>query len=591
MNEVIRIHPELSNMVVPILIMLEQRRLSASMKIQADRESDTSLTAINVNYTSMMNLLLRYAPLQLLGERRTTKRIALGRRVLSSCKHMKDASFLVEKAATDGLELKAVVSVDPRSALPHPQWKIEHDAVLIDSIVKYGWIDLEKSYRRIVNDKDILWGAPFQPDCEGTELKMCDEDWDDFCAAARRASAFVEESQELLEIRKNIDTNQIMEAYALKQFDNGTWCIDEELLTNGSQKLKGNGANKELADLPTKKELAKRARLVLSKSMLTIDGVGVASVGKSAGNGTNVPAPAVADHGFVVIDQGNRSYILLTEMVRLVCKSSHTKAAKSVNRLSSMIFNEVIALITQYESRGSSLDKQRASELRIILDQVYLARTSMKTSRTPGKNLLRAMIGLDPIQPKILTDPLYPSKSLLDQDSASTIVNAAVRYTARQAAPKKEVVQKKDEGTTGEKAILRSLKKAMDLRVDDVPNLFRPLDDAEVGLQLTMTEAFIIQVFCSEGIPLSKASAGSLRNSSKDWQQLFGTLKQLITDYLDELKDKHNSLVGKLDLESKEKSRVDLAKKIVTVEWEVTMATNSVKQITQMTPQGLAVKR
>jgi hypothetical protein len=201
------------------------------------------------------------------------------------------------------------------------------------------------------------------------------------------------------------------------------------------------------------------------------------------------------------------------------------------------------------------------------------------------------MLGLDPNQPKVSSDPVYPSQEFLDIHAASGSAAAATKATAIVVVkPKKEIVQKKDEGTSGEKAIVRSLKKSFDT-MDDTPKLFSPEDDVEVGLQLTMAEVMMMHVFANEGLPLSRASAGVARNSSKDWQCLLNILKLFVNESLEESRDKQNSMMEKLELETKEKSKVDLAKKVVAAEWEIVMTTNALKQVTQMIPQGLAIKR
>lgn len=421
MNEAVRIHPELSNMVLPMLNALEERRLSASKKVQEGREHDLSLNNANIEYKSLMSFLLRYAPLQLLGEKRQMKRIPLGRRLLSSCKHMYEAAFLVDKSTKEGAPLKAILSVDPRSTLPHPLWTFEHDAILIHAIVKHGWVDRDKSCRRIVKDPNIKWGAPFQLDHEGNQSEMKSDESGDLRAAAKRAATFMENSEKLLDVTKGVNRHLIIEAYGLRRFgengdsSTGTWSVDEELLLKGSKNNNANVKSKGVVDLPTKKELAKRATLVLSKSILVAEGGGRASAGKSnSSNVGNMPSKEAVEHGFTAVDQGNRCCILLAEMIRGVCKASLTKAGKSVKFLCSLVFDEAQTLRDMYATRTSAQDKQRATELASIVDQIQLARRSMKSSTTPGKNLFRAMLGIDPVQPKIASDPLYPSYASLD---------------------------------------------------------------------------------------------------------------------------------------------------------------------------------
>jgi hypothetical protein len=83
LNEVVRIHPELTNMVIPILNTLEQSRLRESTKDTEDRNRHLSMCGENVNLNSLNEFLLRYSPLQLLSDRKSARRLAIGRCVLS----------------------------------------------------------------------------------------------------------------------------------------------------------------------------------------------------------------------------------------------------------------------------------------------------------------------------------------------------------------------------------------------------------------------------------------------------------------------------------------------------------------------------
>lgn len=59
-------------------------------------------------------------------------------------------------------ELITMLRVSRKSALPHPEWKPWHDAILVRAIVKHGWIDRCVHYTSMVEDDDLDWREPFK---------------------------------------------------------------------------------------------------------------------------------------------------------------------------------------------------------------------------------------------------------------------------------------------------------------------------------------------------------------------------------------------------------------------------------------------
>ncbi len=55
-----------------------------------------------------------------------------------------------------------LINVHPLSFLPHPEWTLQHDAVLLRAVVKHGWLDSHATCLAVGNDKSIRWGAPFE---------------------------------------------------------------------------------------------------------------------------------------------------------------------------------------------------------------------------------------------------------------------------------------------------------------------------------------------------------------------------------------------------------------------------------------------
>lgn len=607
MNEVLRIHPELSNMVLPMLERLEQRRLFVSEKEKEDRERDIALSGGNVNYEALFDFLLRYGPLQLLGEKRQTNRIPLGRRLLSTCKHMQEASSLLEKAREANIELKAILSVDGRSMLPHPSWTSAHDATLIEAIVKHGWVDRDTACRSIVNDAQFKWGYPFELDGQAAGPKINGSETDNLRATAQRAASFLENSEELLDTLKGVNKKLIIEAYGLKHANDeggvgaGTWAVDEETLLRVLAKDEDNAEIKEAADLPAKNYLAKRAKLVLSKSVSILEGNTRGPPGQVPSGAGNLKegTKETVDHGFTTINQGDRCCILVAEMVRGVCKGSVSKAPKAVKTLASLVLREAQALRDQYLERVVKTDAAKTKEMGTIVDQIELAIRCFKFSVIPAKNLFRAMIGLEPVQAKISSHPIYPSEAFVGEQEAAKAKAEKVIARSKEAAnsasatvkPKKEQVIKKDEDPLGKKAIIRAERKAVEKGQGGVPNLFTPEDDSELGLQLTMAESFILRMVCDEGIPLSSGSSGPTRNDSKDWETLFEGLKRSLKEALVNLKELRKLAIAKLDDERRAKMKVNLAKQVVLLEWGIAMTETAVHQVDQMISHSLAIKR
>lgn len=60
------------------------------------------------------------------------------------------------------IHLSELVHIIPRSLLPHNEWTLLHDAILIRAVTKHGWLDSHANCSAIENDKTIRWGPPFQ---------------------------------------------------------------------------------------------------------------------------------------------------------------------------------------------------------------------------------------------------------------------------------------------------------------------------------------------------------------------------------------------------------------------------------------------
>jgi hypothetical protein len=95
-----------------------------------------------------------------------------------------------------------------QSSLPHTEWTLLHDAILICAVTKHGWIDSHSSWSAIENDKTIRWGAPFEASDEikGDEQKRAEldpraekkfqADYDNLLNTASRAITFLSKLSE-----------------------------------------------------------------------------------------------------------------------------------------------------------------------------------------------------------------------------------------------------------------------------------------------------------------------------------------------------------------------------------------------------------
>lgn len=189
--------------------------------------------------------------------------------------------------------LAKLISLDKRTALPHPNWKPIHDAVLITAIAKHGWIDRDTARRAITEDTSITWGRPFDDgDVEHITEKPTEEsksaandsaDGDEKNDAeivselkviANRVADFFNTEGSILGELKGFNQDLVTKNYGLVKEDEDeaadgeiqappTWRVDETLLTactdasnNDREKKSDKGeVPEELSDLPSRKEV------------------------------------------------------------------------------------------------------------------------------------------------------------------------------------------------------------------------------------------------------------------------------------------------------------------------------------------------
>mmetsp|Transcript_9183 Transcript_9183/g.21889 ORF Transcript_9183/g.21889 Transcript_9183/m.21889 type:complete len:2363 (+) Transcript_9183:217-7305(+) len=494
LNEIVRIHPELAKMVIPVLNSLEQKRMNESKRADEERVKYTGLNDSNIGFKSLKEFLRRYAPLQLLSDRKRQKRLTIGRRFLAACYYNHIALALVNGSnAVGGDSLKDRLKVDARATLPHALWNSSHDVVLVEAIAKHGWVDRDQSWKAIADDPEIKWGFPFGEIEDKTAEAIAHEEFEqkNIRLTATRAASFIDMYSEIIDDLKGCNRTLIIESYGLKRSvaegesgEDGKWGVDEDILLQAMADT--NGAKRsEPLDLPPKKDLSRRAKTVLQKSI------------EAHESGLNAPPEDPKEeeqnYGYTTIDQGDACCILLAEMLRGIAKGSATKLPKQTRLMFSVAHAEAVELEKMFSASFKTTSK--ALEMRKIISHIEKSQSHIASEAVPSKNILRVMLGMEPTTVRsgnAKTDAMFPSAELKEK-------------TGKPKAQAKRESHRREDGALGEKAIVRGLKKAYDKCASDgndgSPCKFSKSGDNEHGLQLTMIETMMLLTFCSEGIP------------------------------------------------------------------------------------------
>lgn len=575
LNEIPRIHPELNSMVIPILQQLEETRLRESRREEDERSKYRQLDPRTIDLETLNDFLQRFAILQLLTDRKALRSLSIGRRFLNWCSWNNAATSLVELAesgdSSSGTDkLVELVVVDSRSSLPHALWTVKHDATLIRAIAKHGWVDRDRSCRDITEDPDIHWGFPFEKagNDDALEIKgLHENEQRNLEETARRAADFLKNFSELGEAMKGMNRHLIIESYGLKQsgpdggdLESFEWIVDNEFLHQSSS---NNLEPSEVSDLPPRKDLVKRAKTVLQKSIAALE-TGVNPKQNSSSNiGTE---ESVTSFGYSVIDQGDRCCILLAEMIRGIVKASSSKMAKQIRSMYSIAHEEALALAQMFSSDDST--KEKGDEMRKVADHLATAKECMSFSGAKSKNIARVMLGMEPLAPRTGE----PNGSLFP--TADDMKKHLSNSKPSKKSSKKESTRssKREDGALGEKAIVRSIKKALDhsAKNDNSPCVFKESQDVDDGLQLTMIEVLILTVLCSEGMPLSSASASvDIADSKITWESIASTLKNASRDYYEIAQErlmKCKSILKKVEREDDEDAKSRAMKQVAIAE-------------------------
>ena len=462
-----------------LLSSIECNRLESIDSIKQERSKHLAMTCENVDLSTLSTFLERYCPFQLLVDRRkASNRIGLQKRLLSVCSLLETASDVVAQAsASDGSvdvkKLEKVLYIDKRSTLPHPLWTTRHDAILIQAIAKHGWINQSTSCREITNDPTIKWGAPFESAAKKNDDTAGSSGLEDLVATSKRAAHFLNAHHHALEEIKGFNQNLVVRTYGLVRLQNGEghaqhkWTVD----VNQLQPSQNEADDQEL---PTKKDLVKRAKIVLTKT-------------ENAAASSDKKSPEEPLHDYAVLDQSERCNIYLAEIMRGALKTP--ASSKFAKTLYTAAIHEARKRVEETSFSGGSSSKTDYRYLTRVWEQLQFVKQNLSKGTTQSKNVIRVMLGEEPVKPKNAEDSLFP-KGKVSSLALRTVepARAKPRATSRSAR------------SAGETAIATARKRLKDRYSS--PDKFASLENTAM-LELTEIETLLLSMLCAYGLPTS----------------------------------------------------------------------------------------
>ena len=406
LNAIPKYHPELLPMV---------NALISSVQALCKEEDDTITPTFefdpkNITAESLKEFLMLFAPLQLVNDRKRANRINLhhntmvGRMSLLSALHgaVKSADKDLPPDATSKTKneaLSKLITVNSISSRPHPLWTRIHDAILLRAVTKHGWLDRQSSVTAILNDKTIHWGPPFEASTEKsseTEEKQDDHElpsnskYIEVLSVAGRAVSFLKNlKDDMVEDISSSYLNELREklakTYCLSPQDeegDEDWKVDEDHL----KKLIVSDlvTSEDCEELPNKKLLTKRLKkigtAIMSKTVETteeIDDPKQEDIDTSGGSSEN--------YGFFLVDQSDRSNVLLAEMIRSLLKLP--KKSNKQREFAQLIMNEIDSLAFDMKKSGEAGSSLTSMEK--LKDHMDVYNSNCKTAMRQSKNVLR----------------------------------------------------------------------------------------------------------------------------------------------------------------------------------------------------------
>eukprot|EP00546_Thalassionema_frauenfeldii_P003334 CAMPEP_0178934636 /NCGR_PEP_ID=MMETSP0786-20121207/23988_1 /TAXON_ID=186022 /ORGANISM="Thalassionema frauenfeldii, Strain CCMP 1798" /LENGTH=2235 /DNA_ID=CAMNT_0020612471 /DNA_START=60 /DNA_END=6767 /DNA_ORIENTATION=- len=483
------LHPELS-------LIVEEVKQSIALLETKDRQEHSiflqSLVPNSFHISSLEKLLNEFAPLQLLVDRAKTKALSLVRKLLTTCLAVYHAHNAVGQAESMDPErsvaekiTKSIV-MDRRIFVPHPAWTSEHDAVLIMSIAKHGWIEHESCCRAIIDDKTILWGYPFDGSKGLERVGLVGINPALLIRVAKRAGHFLVTERETLHTIKDFKQSVLTETYKLKSSHDSmnenciTWTPDEVLLSSTGEATDNTVDGELVMDLPSKKDLVKRAKALLAKPINVLNNSVI-----------QTKAQQKANHGYCILNQDNPCNTFLAEILRVLLKVSFNNTGKRRQigrRLMNAATNEAKERRDESVERG---DNETVACMKRIIDHCAFANRFVQTQPVQAKNVIRAILDVPLVAPKNVSNVYFPpERPALEVDSLN---EKKTNIEGKKRRRKENIL--KETGATGDKAIADAM-----LNTNDKKKFSRLLAD-EGYVQLSAPEALLLTVICSQGLP------------------------------------------------------------------------------------------
>jgi hypothetical protein len=494
------IHPELRKVIDTILEQTKGNKLQKSASKEL-KEEFQSMKIDTLDYDTLENFIYTYAPLQLITDRTKSNRMRLSRKIISSCSYLQNASNLLTRISNiDGpnekriAELAASLAIEKRFLQPHPLWTSRHDAVLILAIAKHGWIEHDSSCRLITSDPEITWGPPFDsrglqkfetsnlPSVNTTQIR----------STALRAATLLNEHPDFVREVKEFNHHLIIRAYGLvKDFSVSTnWYADPNALQLPSNSnAQSHETSLETMELPTKKDLVRRAKVVLSRASVFSDA-----------RKTHTGSPS--SFNIALIDQSNICNLLLVELIRCLLKENC--GSKSNNKICLFAISEAKKRVEDISSdlqSSGSLGKDTTkllSDHQDIVQQLELVRRHLNKSVRQYRNVLRVILAEEPQKGKHPDETLFPKQL----DAQASDWKGFYKPTADQAVDK---ARKRILDRFGSKEGISAYRRG------------------STGLDLTEIETLILSAVCTHGLPVQSMAnlpLDVISQESKHWSSL-----------------------------------------------------------------------
>jgi len=376
LNESKSLHPELSNVIDKLLDSCSQ---------QKEETISLTLDAETLTVEKLQEFLWKFAPLQLQFDGCKPKRrvASLNKRLLlNSCYNMHRAVKLVSRVSST-CDDKLSREINITNKAPHPYWKPIHDATLIRGIMKHGW--LERSHDDIVNDESLNWDSLLEEDSDSCSISIPQEETmsrRDKAKMLRRVAdrtvRFFDKNDEFILTIKGFDREKTLLNYGIvtkysKFGKKAFYSLDTTMLVDTEEEEK----IEPCLDFPSKEKLVKRAKSILSP------------------NPKKKQAPVAEvktnDHGYPIMDESDRCYMLLSELLKGLVKLPFNKPHEIQS------WFKTLKLAREEASNFTKLSE----EMKQLHDHLLsMEGVGTNISITPLKNVIRAILGMKVAQQK-----------------------------------------------------------------------------------------------------------------------------------------------------------------------------------------------